>query len=107
MTDGDTRVFSNDPHDGASFARWGILRYRDEKCARAAGLDGERLGEARLREDRDAQSMQSLGTSLPLGPEHRTHERAVGHALAVRKQDLRAAALHLRLMSVGGCEIRE
>src|SRR4029079_1769176 len=38
---------------------------------------------------------------------HRTHERAVGHALTVREQDLRAAALDLRLLTIRGCEIRE
>src|SRR5207245_5006555 len=45
--------------------------------------------------------------TLPFRSADRAHERAFGHALAVREEDLRAAALDLRLMTVGGCEVWE
>src|SRR5687768_10215653 len=88
-------------------ARRRVLRKSDEERPRATGLDREWLGESGLREDGDAQTMESLGAPLPLRSAHGTDESTVGHPLAVRQQDLRAASFDVRLTAVGGREIRE
>src|SRR5919201_1252776 len=90
-----------------SLARRRILGDRDEERTRATGLDRERFFQSGLREDRDAQSMQSLAALLPFGPTDRAHEDTLGHGFTVREKDLRATALDLRLMSIRGCEVRE
>src|SRR6202022_1970018 len=89
------------------FAWRRIFGQRNEERARPARLDRERLGESGLLEDRNTQSVKPFRAALPLRAAHRAHECTVGHALAVREQDLRAAAFDLRLLPIGGSEIRE
>src|SRR2546426_3359092 len=51
--------------------------------------------------------MQALGVAHPLRPTYRTGERSVPHAFSVGEQDLRAAALDVRLVAIGSGEVRE
>src|SRR6266850_671669 len=75
--------------DRVLVARRRVLRKSDEEWPRAAGLDRQRFGEPALREDRDAQAVQTFGAPLPLGAAHRARERPIRHPLSVRQQDLR------------------
>src|SRR2546428_10276763 len=88
-------------------ARRRVLGQRDEEGARAARLHGQRLAEATLSEHRDTQPVQTLGGPGPFRTADRAGERPLRHALSVREQDLRAAALDVRL--VPGCrgQVRE
>src|SRR5687768_5953232 len=51
--------------------------------------------------------MDPVGPALPLRRAYRTRERAVRHPRTVREQDLRATALDIRLVTIGGGEVRE
>src|SRR4051812_20163784 len=88
-----------------SFARRRVLRERYQKRSGPSRLYGERLGKPRLSKDRDAQAVKALGASLPLRAADGADECAIGHPLAVRQQDLRAAALDLGLLSIRRGEI--
>ncbi len=70
-------------------------------------LDRQRRRETFFREHRDAQPVHALAAATPPRSANGTGELAVVHALPVRDQDLRAAPLHHRLITVGRREVRE
>ena len=88
-------------------ARRRILRERHEEGTCTPRLHRQRLAKTGLREHRNTKTVKSLCGARPLRTADRTDERALGHSLAMRKKDLRAAALDVRLVSVGGRKVRE
>src|SRR5688500_20020884 len=51
--------------------------------------------------------MDPVGPAFPLRRAYRTREGAVRHARTMREEDLRATALDIRLVTIGGGEVLE
>src|SRR2546423_11807300 len=91
----------------ALVARRRILRECDEERTCTPRLHRQGFGQTGLREHRNTQTMESLCGARPLRTTDRTDERAVGHSLAMRKENLRAAPLDVRFVSVRGRKVRK
>src|SRR5712691_3163365 len=65
------------------------------------------LAETGFGEHRNAKAVESLSGARPLRTADRTDERALGHSLAMRKKNLRAASFDVRFMSVRGRKVRK
>src|SRR5438477_12834594 len=81
-------------------ARRRILRERHEERTCMPWLHRQRFTQAGLREHRNTKTVESLCAPRPFRTADRTHERAVGHSLAMRKQNLCAAPFDVRLVSI-------
>src|SRR5258706_15660790 len=88
-------------------ARRRILRERHEERTCTPRLHRQRLAKTGLREHRNTKAVQALCRPRPLRTADRTDERALGHSLAMRKKNLRAASLDVRFVSVRGRKVRE
>src|SRR5438309_8405692 len=88
-------------------ARRRIFRKRDEEGSCTPRLHRQRFSQCRFGEHRNTKPVQALCGSSPLRTADRTHKQTLSETFAMRKKDLRAAALHIRLMAVGRGEIRE
>jgi hypothetical protein len=88
-------------------ARRRILRERYEEGTCTPRVHRQRLAKTGLREHRNTKTVESLCCARPLRTADRTDERALSHSLAMRKKDLRAAALDVRLVSVRGRNVRD
>src|SRR3981081_2364849 len=88
-------------------ARRRIFRKRDEEGSCTPWLHRQRFSQCRFGEHGNTKPVQPLCRSSPLRTADRTHEQALPETFAMRKKDLRAAALHIWLMAVGRGEVRE
>src|SRR5713101_7764707 len=84
-----------------------ILREGHEERTCTPRLDRQRLAETGFGEYRNTKAVESLSSARPLRTADRTDEQALGHSLAVRKKDLRAAPLDVRFVSVRGRKVRK
>jgi len=91
----------------ALVARGRILRERDEEGTCTPRLHRQGFAKTSLREDRNTKTVESLCGARPLRTADRTNERALGHSLAMRKKNLRAAPLDVRFVSVRGRKVRK
>src|SRR2546425_6561034 len=91
----------------ALLPRCGVMRDAHEERARAAGLDREWLSQPRLGERRDPQAVQPGSGDRPVRAAHRTRERTLRQVRTVLQEDLRAATVRERLLTVLRAEVRE
>src|SRR5713101_4153304 len=84
-----------------------ILGERNKEGTCTPRLHRQRLAKTSLREHRYTKTMESLCGVRPLRTADRTDKRALGHSLAMRKKNLRAAPLDVRFVSVRGRKVWE
>src|SRR5437867_1365862 len=90
------------PNEGAAdlIARGRIFREGHKERTCTPRLHRQWLAKTGLREHRNTETVESLSGARPLRTADRTDEQALGHSLAMRKKNLRAASFDVRFVSV-------
>src|SRR5205809_7393864 len=95
------------PNESAAdlIARWRIFREGHKKRTCTPRLHSQWLAKSGFREHRNTKTVESLSGVRPFRTADRTDEQALGHSLAMRKENLCAASLDVRFVSVRGRKV--
>src|SRR5438034_7573373 len=95
------------PNESAAdlIARWRIFREGHKERTCTPRLHRQWLAKTGFREHQNTKTVKSLSGARPLRTADRTDEQALGHSLAMCKENLRAASFDVRFVSVRGRKV--
>ena len=95
------------PNESAAYliARGRIFREGHQERTCTPRLHRQWLAKTGFREYRNTKTVESLSGACPLRTADRTDEQALGHSLAMCKENLRAASFDVRFVSVRGRKV--